>query len=205
MRLLLDSDAFCKFAAAGLLRPAALVLGADLDDARRLPVLPHMLRRGRLRRSLGDAVSDFLIPLAESIRAAPDASDAWLDRFVGVRDVDPGEAQILALAAQHGVTVLTGDKRALRALGAEPALVAALRLRIALPEVVLLRLCEAMGDDAVRAAVHSSRPTDTMLRVCFSQGNSAPRESLQSYIRDAESTIPPLLLWTPPPDPETPP
>ena len=45
MRLLIDSDAFCKLAASGLLSDAAALFNGECG---RLPALPHMLRRGQL-------------------------------------------------------------------------------------------------------------------------------------------------------------
>ena len=199
MLLLLDTDAFCKFAAAELLSEAASAVGADLAQCRRLPALPHMLRRGRLRRALGDTVSDSLIPVAEGIEAAPAATEAWLDPLVGVRDIDPGEAQLLAFGAEHEAVVLTGDKRSLLAARNVPALVGPLRGKIALPEVVFHRLCETLGDQKIHSAVLATSPSDVMLKVCFSKGNRSPRQSLESYIADSRRTLAPLELWTPPP------
>jgi len=50
MRLLVDSDAFCKLAASDLLSDAAMLFDAELPDCGRLPALPYMLRRGGLPR-----------------------------------------------------------------------------------------------------------------------------------------------------------
>lgn len=46
MNLLVDTDAFCKLGAAGLIEGATGVFGARLPDCGRPPALPHMLRRG---------------------------------------------------------------------------------------------------------------------------------------------------------------
>src|SRR5688572_31331079 len=53
MRLLIDSDAFCKLAICELLDDAAAVLGASSAECGRLPALAFMLRKGNLRRKLG--------------------------------------------------------------------------------------------------------------------------------------------------------
>ncbi len=116
MKLLVDSDAFCKIGAAGMLRDTAGILGAQLDECARLPALPHMLRRGRLRTMYGASACDGLIPLATELTIVPRPSDAWLDKLTPIQAIDPGEALIFAAAAEAGSIVLTGDKRALRAL-----------------------------------------------------------------------------------------
>jgi hypothetical protein len=67
MRLLSDTDAFCKLSAIGLFRDAAKVLGGEPGEVARLPALPHMLRRSRgLRKQLGDTLADSLVSLAEA-------------------------------------------------------------------------------------------------------------------------------------------
>ena len=72
-----------------------------------------MLRRGRLREKLSGVVSDVLHPIAEQITAMEEPSDEWLDLLVNHPAIEVGEAQIYALAAEHGLRVLTGDKRSL--------------------------------------------------------------------------------------------
>jgi hypothetical protein len=65
MKLLVDTDAFCKLAVSGLLLDAVSLLGADLTECGRLPALPYMLRKGRLRRAFGPEACDALIPLTD--------------------------------------------------------------------------------------------------------------------------------------------
>lgn len=199
MRLLLDSDAFCKFAAAGLFEAAAEAVGVSMLECARLAALPHMLRRGALRRRLGDPIADAILPLAAAVPVAPAASAAWADRLVGVSEIDPGEAQLLAVAAEQHLLLMTGDKRSLAAVRGVEGFLAALRGKIVLPEVVFLRLCELKGDDVVRRAVTTAGRIDVMLDVAFSPGNCAPRDALQSYVDDARRTLSPLELWQPSP------
>lgn len=52
MRLLLDTDAFCKLGAAGVFDDALSLLGLSVSDCGRLPALPYMLRKGSLRKEV---------------------------------------------------------------------------------------------------------------------------------------------------------
>ncbi len=194
MKLLIDSDAFCKLGIAGVLDDLAAQLGATLTEAGRLPALPHMLRRGKLRRLYGGANCDSLLTLANALRPVPDAPPEWLDALVHLDGVDPGEAQLFALAASQCLYVATGDKRALRALRGVPQLVDALDGRVVVMEAALLSACTTLGVDVVRLRVVPLGEADTMIRVCFS-GNGDPRQGLLSYLEHTEQEMQPLTLW----------
>jgi len=56
--LLIDSDAFVTFGAAGLVAEVGEALGFGLSELRRLDPLPHMLERGRLARKYPPAIRD---------------------------------------------------------------------------------------------------------------------------------------------------
>jgi hypothetical protein len=197
MRLLLDTDAFCKLGAGGLLQSAAAILGVAWPECLRLPALPQMLRRGRLWRSLGDALCADLLPLAEGLSAVSAAPSDYLDQLSNLTAVDPGEAQLLAHVAASGDLLLTGDKRALRVVKDLPGLTAALAGKIVLPEAILLALCIQSGDDQIRTAMAPALVLDTMLRTCFSAGNPAPRAGLASYWGCSVRELAPLVLWSP--------
>jgi len=79
--LLFDSDAFCKLGIAGLLEEIPPTFGIAANDAGCLPALPHMLRRGKLRKTFGDADCDKLIPAAEQLAVDLSPSAAWLDKL----------------------------------------------------------------------------------------------------------------------------
>lgn len=198
MLLLLDTDAFCVLAAAGLLEKARDALGAE--GCARLAALPHMLRRGALRRRLGEARSDALLRVAEGLPAVRAPSTAWADRFAGIPNVDPGEAQLLAVAAEDDVLVVTGDKRALAAISQRVDIGGALEGKVVLVEQILDLLCEVHGVETVRTAVNGTGPSGAVL-VCFSPGNASPRDALHAYIDEAHTNVEPLQLWTRPPAP----
>jgi len=83
----------------------------SIEASGRLPALPHMLRRGALPMLHGKEACERLVLVAESMGLAPVASTAWLARLASVPQIDPGEAQLFASAAEHELIVVTGDKR----------------------------------------------------------------------------------------------
>ena len=197
MRVLFDTDAFCKLSISNLLTDAVNILGVDLKECGRLPALLYMLRRGRLRKSLGEESSDNLIPVAESIPIVDQASDKWLDLLTSVHDIDPGEAQLMALAAESGLLIVTGDKRALRSIKNIQQFTEALAGRIVVLEAILIALCDKHGNDYVRQRVQAVSSLDTMIGICFSPVNSDPREGLVSYYRNLTEELNKLVLWNP--------
>jgi hypothetical protein len=194
MQLLLDTDLFCKLGIVGLFDAAVDALGVSESDCRRLAALPHMLRRGRLPRRYGQAQCEALANRAEAIAAIPDVAIDWLDTLTNVPDVDPGEAQLLSVAAETGAWLLTGDKRALRTVAQVPGFPEALTGRIITFEAVLLVLCRALGDGSVRRAL-SPLEEDQVVRICFSPSNAAPRDALHSYQNSLQTEVHPLILW----------
>jgi hypothetical protein len=195
--LLIDTDAFCILAAGRLLEGAVIIFDTKLSGCARLPALPHMLRRGGLRKKFGDQISDHLIPIADSIPVIDQPEALWLDKLTQVQDIDPGEAQLFALAAEKRLAVITGDKRALRALKDIPGFADALAGRIIVLEAILIALCVRLGPTVVSAHVQSILNHDSMIRVCFSPSNPDPRDALLSYYQNLVTELEPLVLWHP--------
>lgn len=200
MQLLVDSDAFCKLGIAGLLGNAASLFGMDLTNCRRLPALPHMLRRGRLRNLYGATYCDGLLSTVEAVPPLPRPGDLWLDRLAHVPAIDPGEALLFASAAECSHLVLTGDKRALRALVTVPGFPEALSGRIVVLEAVLLGLCDRHGSELIRQRVEPLAASDTVIEVCFSSGNPDPQVAILSYFTALATEVAPLALWNPRPE-----
>ena len=199
MRLLVDTDAFCKLAVGNVLLDAIGLFGADLSDCGRLPALPYMLRRGRLRKVLGPEACDDLLPVANEMAVALQPSDVWLDRLTPVPAIDPGEAQIFASAAEAGLIVISGDKRALRVLKDIHGFQDALSGRIVVLEAILLALCDRLGPEEVRKRIQPVVVLDKVVQVSFSTGNPDPRDALLSYYQDLATNLDPLVLWNPRP------
>ena len=195
MKLLVDTDAFCKLGVAGLLEDALHLFGAQLIDCGRLPALPYMLRRGALRRRYGAIACERLEPTAQSMPAFQPPSVASLEPFVGRHSIDAGEAQLFAAAMESQLAVITGDKRAILALSALDAVRTPLAGRVAPMEAVLLGLCETLDPAALRKRAASMAPFDQTVRVCFSSPLADPRDGLRSYFSDLAREVHPLLLW----------
>lgn len=196
MRLLVDSDIFCKLGVSGLLQPALAALGLSWNECGRLAALPHMLRRGKLPKLYGAAACELLIPSAESMPVAPLAGTEWLDQLVGVDQIDAGEAQLFAASCEHTLVIVTGDKRALRAVAKLPGLCMALPGRIITLEAILITLCQTQGVTAVRRSI-TPLASDGLVKVCFSAGNPDPEGALRSYLAGLEVEVAPLVLWQP--------
>ena len=198
----MDTDVFVKLGIASLLDDVYALFGAIAEDCRRLPALPHMLRRGAIPALHGREACARLIPIADAMALAPTPSVAWLDRFANVPQIDPGEAQLFASAAEHGLVVVTGDKRSVIAASKIDGTAEPLARRVACMEAVLVGLCRRLGAKRVRSAlgplVAVEDRQDKLVRVCFSDGNTDPVGALMSYFNDIKRNVAPLLLWEPP-------
>lgn len=197
MKLLFDTDAFCKLGIASLLEDAAHIFGATLQECGRLYALPFMLRKGGLRKLYGEPACDALIPVANAIPVVPQPSDIWLEKLTAVEEIDPGEAQIVSVAAEQGQPFVSGDKRALKALKGIGDFVPALERRVVVIEAVLLTLCDRIGQGEMRRRVAPLAMVDRTVDICFSSGNQDPSTALLSYYRALEGELAPLRLWNP--------
>lgn len=197
MKLLFDTDAFCKLGIASLLEGTAHIFGATLQECGRLPALPRMLRKGGLRKHYGGSVCDALIPVANALPVMANPAVTWLEKLTAVAAIDPGEAQIISVAAEQGQPFVTGDKRALKALKGIADFVPALEGRVVVVEAVLLALCDRIGQEEMRRRMASLAIADRMVDVCFSSGNPDPSSALLSYYQALERELAPLRLWNP--------
>lgn len=197
MRVLVDTDIFCKLGTAGLLTFALDELGVKEGECGRLPALPHMLRRGGLVRRYGEQRCASLIPLAESLPTVGPASDEWLEPLLGMHNIDAGEAQLIAVAAENSALLLSGDKRALTAIAGVDKIVAALSGRVVVLESMLIALSRRLGQAELRRMLQPAIDGDTVLKVCFSPESTDALGGLESYLRDLEAKVAPLVLWRP--------
>jgi hypothetical protein len=135
--------------------------------------------------------------LAEEMAAAPDPRGPWFDRLAPIEGIDPGEALLLAAAANGGLVVMTGDERALRAVRLVEGFPAAVSGRVVTRVAILLALCNKLGAERVQQAVSGLMATNKTIRVCFSDASDDPREGLASYHRADHEELSPLVLWDP--------
>jgi hypothetical protein len=197
MKLLVDTDVFCKLGIANSLEDSARIFGAKLQECGRLPALPFMLRRGRLRKLFGDSSCDALIPVADSMPEVPQPSVTWLEKLTAIEAIDPGEVLIFARAGESGLPFWTSDKRALRALKAIEDFIPALAGHVVVLEAIMLALCDRLGHEEMRQRIAPLAVVDRMVEVCFSSGNPDPSTALLSYYRALEIELAPFELWNP--------
>jgi hypothetical protein len=194
MRLLIDSDAFSKLGAAGLLQEAAKVLGVPWSECHRLAALPYMLKKGRFAKKLGPSLCAELLPLAEQLLVVPAGPAELVETLTAIPGIDPGEALLFAAAANSKDLLLSGDKRALRSVKEVPGLAERLKRRVVTLEAILLALCTKMGDDHLRSMVGPVLSLDTVIRIAFL--DARPAEGLKSYFDAQAKEVAPLVLWS---------
>jgi hypothetical protein len=197
MRVLFDTDMFCRLGAGELFEEALAVLGSGIADCARLPAVTYMLKRGRLLELYGPEVCSRLLRLAEMVSSIDVPDAMWLDRLIALPSIDPGEAQLFATAASESALVVTGDKRALHSLREVEGYPEALAGRIVTLETIMLVLCDRLGDGEVRRRLGPVARTDITLAICFSPDNQSPRKALESYHRELIRDVEPLRLWDP--------
>jgi hypothetical protein len=192
-QLLIDNDALLKLAQYGLLDAVVEAFGSSLHDVRVLATAKYSLlpAKNRLLRCKDEDSANRLEDFLK--RSAPldmvDADPALLDALNAVPSIDAGEALLLAAGASDWETqVIIGDKRALAALSADPAVshvANALAGRVVTLEVVFWQLVEQRFAHT-QLCVRSKPDVDKALSNVF--GVSAPAtmdsvlEGLASYI-----------------------
>ena len=163
--LLVDSDVFVLLSAAGLLDELAAALGFTPDAIRRLPALPHQLRKGRTFRRYDESARQAAAARCEAVLPLDEQPDKLaFGRMLSVDGIDEGEAFLFAtLAERHACLLATGDSRSLIALGQAPEMQDVrdqVRGRIVPLEAALILLVRRLGATAVGprlkplAAVH---------------------------------------------------
>ena len=197
-RLLVDTDAYCKLSAAGLFGTAVAILNLEIEDCGRLPALPYMLKRGRLRMKYGDELSDMLLLHAERIPVAVTPSHDWLDPLAEIDSIDSGEAQLLAASAEYQLLLLTGDKRALMGVEDVSGYAEALSGRVITLEAILAELCLQLGVGVIRSCIQPMKALDAAISICFSDSNPSPLAGLLSYHENLVEKLGTLTLWRPP-------
>lgn len=195
MHLLIDSDVFCKLEICGLLEEAIRTLEFERGNCRRLPALPHMLRRGTIFNKYGESACAVMMPSVITMEATPDANPEVLDRLIGLPLVDPGEAQLLALAVSNGDYLFTGDKKSLKAIKDMSDIAKALSGRIVILETLLMAMCDEHGPEWLRERIQPLRTHDRVVEVCFTEATIDPRVPLRSYVDFEKAALAPLILW----------
>ncbi|WP_199545054.1 hypothetical protein [Paraburkholderia kururiensis] len=208
MALLVDNDALLKLARYDLLDKVLEQFSFDYGDVRVLAAAKYVLlpARDRLRHCKDEACADRLerfLSLVGKLDATT-ADRGIVDALAAVPNIDPGEALMLAAGATDpDCYIITGDKRALAAVGESELLFAvrvALRGRILSLELLFSFLIE--GDFAnVQNRIRLQPSVDKTLANIF--GVSTPsslqsvRDGLDSYIAHLRAQTG-VLLHPPP-------
>lgn len=153
---------------------------------------------GRIFRTT--AAAEEALRAIEQMQPALEPNTAALKDFEDVPGIDAGEAVLLAtIAATAGARLLTGDKRALRALAAmAPSVRSSYAGRILLVEQVLLGVLDARGLDWLREHVCPEKDVDKTVSMVMGSRCDAPeqsvREGLASYLNEMRLLCEPSIL-----------
>ena len=183
IRLLVDTDVYCKLSVPGLFLEAIHLLGIDITECGRLAALPYMLRKGPLRTVYGPDECDRLLTITHGMLIVDGSDSKWLEQLISLQSINPGEAQIFAMGAEAGLLIMTGDKRALRALATIPDLIELLSGRIIVFEAIMIALCGWLGPENVRQRIQRLSEIDKVVQVCFLPRNSGPHGWLELLLQ----------------------
>lgn len=184
--LLLDTDMLVLLTAAGLLESVAHHLGYSPDQLRRLPAALHQVRKSkRFRDAYGEAVLQRIVAPISAIKEVEPPADLELLDVLNAT-MDPGEAQLVAIAASQECTLLaSGDKRAIGDLtrSGSSDCIKAMSGRIVSLEAVLWILVSAADPRELRAAFLPVLGHAT-LRIVLSEHAVADQERCRDGIRN---------------------
>ncbi|RYG86365.1 MAG: hypothetical protein EON59_10150 [Alphaproteobacteria bacterium] len=202
---LVDTDVLLKtisyrLANATLTHLSAAGLRPKVLGAARYMLASHI---GKARRIVDGAAAAeelaLIAPLLEDVEptAGETALAAELEVVARTADlaIDGGESQLLAiLILRAAPLMLTGDKRAIRAIGRMVTPVPP--HRIACLEQLLGSLADSLGPETVRSAVCAEPLVDKSLLSacgCASPAGTDPRPGLESYVEDLRKQAPAAL------------
>lgn len=190
---LLDTDMLILLTAAGLLERVAHHFGYTPDQIRRLPAALHQVRKSkRFRDNYGEEVLQRIAASVAAIQEVEPPIDLELLDTLNA-SMDPGEAQLVAIAAAQRCTLLvSGDKRAIGDLARCGAVgcIEAISGRIVCLEAVLWVLLMQSDPQQIRAAFMPVLGHAT-LRIVLSEHAVADRqrcrEGIRNYFDDLEA------------------
>lgn len=204
MQLLIDVDAMGKLAHWRLLEELPTLSGIALNEIATLTSARYRAKRslekpdGKLFRDV--AAARAAIDAIGQMKPTLDVDPTRLTDLVEAAGIDAGEAVLLAaLDANPKAKLLTGDKRALRALAALPPEVSQRYSgRILTVECVLLAALDARGLEWLRERVCPWKDIDKSTIVIMGSrcdlAEAAVREGIASYITEMRDLCDPTLL-----------
>jgi hypothetical protein len=197
-RLLMDNDALLKAAHWGLLDIVPSLVVSTWGETACLPTFPP-----RVRRAEPKLFSDASVAKALEMRLAmtaplPEPDVSVLSVLQSEPGIDAGELLLFgALAATPAALLLTGDKRALRAV-ALTDVQARFQNRVVCVEQLMSHALDKLGVVAIVEQVRRWTPRDqTALAIFGRQGGKSEadlREGLASYLRSIDKETNGLLV-----------
>jgi hypothetical protein len=197
-RLLMDNDALLKAAHWDLLDVVPTMVGGTWADTACLPTFPPRVHRAEAKLFADASVAKALeVRLALTVQL-PDPDVTVLSALQGESGIDAGELLLFgALAATPGTVLLTGDKRALRAVALTGTL-SRYQNRVMCVEQLLSQALDQLGAQTLQARVRRWTPRDqTALAIFGRQGDKSEadlREGLRSYLHSLEGETSGLLV-----------
>lgn len=192
--LFADTDALSKLSAWDLYDEACRLLGAAPSEVCVFGAETHQIRKdrhGRWTGRLTEAGRLRALYAAESGRDDFPISDADADVLLSIKqendafEVDEGERVLVAGVLRHDGSILTtNDKKALRALAAEPAcsdICQRLAGRVIHLDQVILLLIDDLGFETVRSRIVPLRQCDSATRAAFGGGMDTTEADVQAY------------------------
>lgn len=204
MGLVIDVDAMAKLAHWRLLPELPALVGIPWNETSTLPSLRYRAQRaatapdGKLFRHT--AAAQVAVAAIDAMGKLPETDAARLPAFQDVPDIDAGEAVRFAVLAVHPEHyLLTGDKRALRALSRLPVSVwQPLCGRVIVLEEVVLAAMETRGIEWLRERICAERALDKAIAIAMGSrcdaAIEAVREGLRSYLGELHHLCTPSLL-----------
>lgn len=197
-RLLTDNDALLKAAHWGLLDAVPSLVGGSWSDVACLPQFPPRVRRAELKLFADPSVAHALAGCLAQTVDLPEPDANVLSVLQDEPGIDAGELLLFgALAASPNAIMLTGDKRALRAV-AHTGTMLLCQHRVVCVEQLLLHALDQRGAPELAALVRQWPPRDqTTLAIFGRQGNKSEadlREGLSSYLHSLDGEAPGLLV-----------
>lgn len=166
--LLVDNDVLIKTAHWGLLDYIPACASTTWSRVAVLDSLHYRSRRHDRKLFLTPEVADRLSERLRSTMQTPPPDPRIIHELQGRPDLDAGEVQLIASAiATQGSVLMTGDKRALRALSAPGLanLTRPLRGRVLCLEHVIKHALQQLGAVALAETIEPYRGLDTAIRV----------------------------------------
>lgn len=195
MRAHLDNDAILKLSESKAIHASLKILRTGPAEARVLSTSPAVLRRmlqkveqGIETRFSVDGVTRALefVQATEKLTQGPDLVE--YEELLSIPKIDPGEA--LLFEGTRGLrefVVVTGDKRALRALAESAAHLEVydrLRGNVVCFEQVVMRLIATHGFKKVRERMAPTAHCDRALQAVFPDGVETSEESARRRLNN---------------------